>query len=323
MDKVKVGFIGAGGIANFHLSQLSRMEDVIITAVCDLVEEKAQETSRKFGGRVYADYYQMFEKEQLDAVYICVPPFAHKDQEVIACRKKIPFFVEKPVALSLDKAQEVEREVRDSGVITSVGYLLRYMDIVDRTKKILSGRPLALISGRYFGEIPPADWIIKKDRSGGQLVEQATHIVNLMVYFGGKVTEVYSQPFTGLIKKRLPEFDVEDASITLLKFETGAIGSIVCTWLGFGYYSSLELFSDGLEIRLDPITTMQVLTADQKEEYLVKNDYGFIENRNFIEAVKTGNKDLIRSDYYDGMKTLEITLAAGKSMETGQPVRLK
>ena len=185
MDKVKIGFIGAGGIANAHLNNLARMKDVEITALCDIVKEKAETAAQKFGGRVYLDYRRMLDREKLDALYICVPPFAHQDQEILACQKKIPFFVEKPVALSLEKAQKIEAQVKKSGVITSVGYVLRYMDIVKRTAQILSGRSPGLITGSYYGEVPGADWLIKKDRGGGQLVEQATHIVNLMLFFGG------------------------------------------------------------------------------------------------------------------------------------------
>lgn len=322
MDKVKIGFIGTGGIANAHLDNLARMKDVEITALCDVVKEKAEAASQKFGGKVYLDYHRMLDKEKLDALYICVPPFAHQDQELIACQEKIPFFVEKPVTLSPEKAEEIEAQVRKSGIITSVGYVLRYMDIVERTAKILSGRSLGLITGTYYGEVPNTNWLIKKSQSGGQLVEQATHIVNLMLFFGGEVIEVYSRPFSGIINKRVPGYEVEDASTTIFRFANGTIGSITCTWLAFGYKSSLGIVTDGLLVDWNPITTMQVTTAEKKEEYAVKNDFGFDEHRAFIDAVKTGDRNLILCDYSDGIKTLKITLAAVKSMETGKPVKL-
>lgn len=322
MDKVKIGFIGAGGIANAHLNNLSRMKDVEITALCDIVKEKAETAAQKFGGKVYLDYRRMLDREKLDALYICVPPFAHQDQEILACQKKIPFFVEKPVALSLEKARKIEAQVKKSGVITSVGYMLRYMDIVERTAQILSGRSPGLITGSYYGKVPGADWLIKKNRSGGQLVEQATHIVNLMLFFGGEVTEVYSRSFTGIINQRIPGYEVEDASATVFRFAGGAVGSINCTWLAFGGKSSLGIVTDGLLVDWSPITTMQVTTAEKKKEYTVKNDFGFAEHRAFIDAVKTGNRKPVLSDYSDGVKTLKVTLAAVKSMETGKPVKL-
>ncbi len=321
MEKVKIGFIGTGGIANAHLNNLARMKDVEITALCDVVKERAEAAGQKFGGKVYLDYRRMLDKEKLDALYICVPPFAHQDQELIACQRKIPFFVEKPVALSLEKAEEIETQVRKSGIITSVGYVLRYMDIVGKTAKILSGRSPGLITGSYYGEVPGQNWLIKKNRGGGQLVEQATHIVNLMLFFGGEVIEVYSQPFSGIISKRIPGYEVEDASATIFRFASGAIGSINCTWLAFGFKSSLGIITDGLVVDWNPITTMQVTTAEKKEEYAVKNDFGFDEHRAFIEAVKTGDRKPVLCDYSDGLKTLKVTLAAVKSMETEKPVK--
>ena len=322
MDKVKIGFIGTGGIANTHLDNLARMEDVEITALCDVVKEKAEAAGQKFGGKVYLDYRRMLEKEKLDALYICVPPFAHQNQELIACQKKIPFFVEKPVTLSLEKAREIEAQVRKSGIITSVGYVLRYMDIVEKTTKILAGRTLGMITGTYYGGVPGQNWLIKKNRGGGQLVEQATHIVNLMLFFGGEVTEVYSRPFSGIINKSIPGYDVEDASVTIFGFTNGTIGSINCTWLAFGFKSSLGIVTDNLQVDWNPITTLQVTTAEKKEEYTVKNDFGFAEHRIFIDAVKTGNRKSILCDYSEGVKTLKATLAAVKSMETGKPVKV-
>lgn len=322
MDKVKIGFIGAGKIAKSHLANLARMEDVKITALCDTVKERAEAAGQKVGGKVYSDYHRMLEKERLDALYICVPPFAHQDQELIACQKKIPFFVEKPVALSAEKAEEIELQVRRTGIITSVGYVLRYMDIVEKTNKILAGRRLGLITGVYYGAVPEQEWLIKRNRSGGQLVEQATHIVNLMLFFGGEVEEVYSRPFSGLINRRIRGYDVEDASTTIFRFANGTIGSINCTWLAFGYESSLGIVTDGLLVDWNPITTMQVITAEKREKYAVKNDFELSEHRAFIDAVKTGNRSSIVCDYGDGVKTLKVTLAALKSMETGKPITL-
>ncbi|MBU2495658.1 MAG: hypothetical protein KJ935_04075, partial [Candidatus Omnitrophica bacterium] len=185
-----------------------------------------------------------------------------------------------------------------------------------------SGRSLGLITGSYYGEVPGANWLIKKNQGGGQLVEQATHIANLMLFFGGEVIEVYSRPFSGIINKRIPGYDVEDASATIFRFANGTIGSITCTWLAFGFKSSLGIVTDGLMVDWNPITTMQVTTAAKKEEYAVKNDFGFDEHRAFIDAVKTGNRKLVLSDYSDGLKTLKATLAAVKSMKTGKPVKI-
>ena len=74
MDKVKIGAIGVGGMASGHMRNLTGFDDVEFAAMCDISEERANDASQKYGGTPYTDYKEMYEKEELDAVYICTPP---------------------------------------------------------------------------------------------------------------------------------------------------------------------------------------------------------------------------------------------------------
>jgi len=115
------------------------------------------------------------------------------------------------VNLSLEKAREIEEVIKKKNLITSVGYLLRYMDIIEKTKRLLEKKKLALLLGKYFGEVPRGEkgWFIRKEKSGGQIVEQATHVVDLVRYFAGEVDQIYARGFTGLNK--LKNYDVSGA----------------------------------------------------------------------------------------------------------------
>ena len=126
MDTVRLGFIGTGGMAGAHMRQLKTFEDVEFVAMCDVAEERAKQRADEFGGKAYTDFRQMYDKEELDAVYICTPPFAHGEQERIACEKGIAMFIEKPIAAELEQAVIINDHVQRSGVITSVGYHWRY-----------------------------------------------------------------------------------------------------------------------------------------------------------------------------------------------------
>ena len=77
---VKVGFIGTGGMAGAHMNTLKGFDDVEFVAMCDVVEEKAKARANEFGGKPFTDYKEMFDKVDMDAVYICTPPFAHGEQ---------------------------------------------------------------------------------------------------------------------------------------------------------------------------------------------------------------------------------------------------
>ncbi len=100
MNRTRLGFIGAGGIAERHTKVLLEFPDVSIAAFADPSLERAQELAALAGAKAYADYRQMLDREQLDALYICVPPFAHGEIEQAAIERGLPFFVEKPLEVS-------------------------------------------------------------------------------------------------------------------------------------------------------------------------------------------------------------------------------
>ena len=77
---VKIGFVGTGGIANHHMRNLAEIPEAEMVAFCDIAEEKALGAATTYGGKAYTNYADMYAEEALDAVYICVPPFAHQHQ---------------------------------------------------------------------------------------------------------------------------------------------------------------------------------------------------------------------------------------------------
>ena len=86
---INVGFVGAGGRARGHLRVLSRIEDVDIVALCDVKEDVARSAASEFGGAVYTDYREMLDKEDLTAMYVVVPTFAHYDAEILAAQRGV------------------------------------------------------------------------------------------------------------------------------------------------------------------------------------------------------------------------------------------
>jgi len=318
---IRIGFIGVGGIAGSHLSRLSQIKEARITALTDVVKEKTAKVAKEYQANAYTDYKEMLDQEKLDAVFICLPPFAHGDIEIELAQREIPFFIEKPVNLYLEKAKEVEKIVKEKKLITSVGYVLRYMDIVEKARDFLKDKKIALILGRYFGEVPGAGkgWYSRKEKSGGQIVEQATHIVDSMRYLAGDIDSLYAQGFKGINK--LENYNVEDASIVAMHFKNGALGSLISNWLLSGYQPMLEIITQGIQIQYS-VTSLKIISKNKKEEFLVSNNYAALEDEIFIEAVKNNDPSRIKSDYSDGLKTLEVTLVANESMEKKEIISL-
>jgi len=319
---LRIGFIGTGNIAQAHLQRLDQIEEAEVVALCDLDLERAEAVQEAFGGAVYADYRQMLAREQLDAVYICIPPFAHLDQELEAVKRGIHLYVEKPVTLDVELGRRVEGAVRRAGVIAACGYQWRYLDTVGRLKSLVDRESIALAMGYWFGSVPQAPWWRNRYQSGGQLVEQTTHIVDLARYFLGDVTEVGAYGFQGLLRD-IPGYNIEDASVVMLKFGGGAIGAIAssCLLTAGGGGAGLTLL--GRDLRIDcEFKRVRIAQSGQVEEFTAQVDPYLRASRAFVEAVASGDPSGIRSTYADGLKTVQATLAASHAMQTGQVVRL-
>lgn len=319
---VRIGFIGTGNIAQLHLQRLQQIEEVEIVALCDLDLERAEAARKKFGGTAYSDYHQMLERERLDALYICIPPFAHLDQELEAIKRGIHLYVEKPVILDMELGKRIEKAIQQQGVIAACGYQWRYFDTVDQLKSLVEQEPIGLAVGYWFGGVPQMPWWRSRYQSGGQLVEQTSHIVDLARYLLGDVAKVGAYAFRGLIRD-IPGYNVDDASVAILKFESGAIGVISssCLLTSGGGTAGLTLL--GRDLRIDcEFGKLRIQRSRQVQEFTPQVDPHLRASQAFVKAVATGDPSGIRSTYADGLKTAQVTLAANHAMQTGQIVRL-
>jgi len=315
---VRVGFVGVGGIARAHIVALAQMDDVELVAFCDVQEDRARAAAAEFKGTAYTAHQDMLEREGLHALYVCVPPGFHTDAEIIAARKGIHLFIEKPVAVTLRKAREIEAAIKEAGVISSVGYHWRYQDSTRLAREKLADRTIAMVLGYWMGGLPGVPWWRVMAQSGGQMVEQTTHIFDLARYLAGEVRRVCAMAALRTMRD-VPNLDVSDVGTVVLEFDNGAIGTISNTCcLDFGYRVGLNVICRNLVVEIDG--GARILEAGRVEEVRNKTDVRVLQNRVFIDAVKSGKRDAIESNYSDAVKTLAVTLAANESVETGKVV---
>lgn len=317
---VKVGFIGTGGIAGAHINNLKNFEDVEFVAMCDVSEDRAKARADEFGGKAYTDFKQMFEKTEMDALYVCTPPFAHGEQERIACDLKIPMFIEKPVAVTLEQAIIINEMVKRSGIITSVGYHWRYQASTDKALDVLKDYQVLGALGYWMGGMPGTPWWRVRAESGGQHVEQTTHIFDLCRFIvGSDAKTVHGVAASGTMTD-IPNYDVDDISMVNIEFKNGAVANIAscCAMQGWGRVS-LEVFSRGLVIRLGG--GFEINKAGETDTS-TEGYTGADRDRVFIDAVKSGDPSAIKCDYADSLETFKITMAASKSFETGKAIDL-
>ncbi len=320
MQKTRLAFIGVGGIAQRHLDILADFDDVELVGFADPDLARADQAAMRFGAKSFQHHRDMLDAIMPDAVYVCVPPFAHGEPERDLIERSIPFFVEKPVSLDLETAQEIAAAAASKNLITAVGYHWRYLDIVDEARVLLSENPAQLLSGYWLDSTPPPHWWWKQDQSGGQMVEQATHLLDLVRFLVGEVTDVYGR----IGHKDRPEFpglDVPTVTTANLTFETGVVANIASTCLlGWNHRVGLHIFADRLAIEL----TDRDIMVDVGQGRPVRGADGdpvWRENRDFIDAVR-GGENRIRCPYAEALATHRLALAIMASARSGEPVHI-
>jgi predicted dehydrogenase len=266
----------------------------------------------------------MLDRLAPDALLICVPPFAHGEPELDAIARGLPFFVEKPVAVDLDTAERIASAIDQARTITAVGYHWRYLDTTERAADLLRDKPAQLVMGYWWDSTPPRAWWVREATSGGQLVEQTTHLVDLARHLVGEIDSV------AMLSRRLPGrqqpfdgADVADASLASVVFASGAIGTFASTHLlRWPHRIGLHLVSDGMVLELSEFELM-VDVGRGRPTTPARRDPFVAELRDFLDAA-VGGDNRIRTPYAEALRTQRVTVAAsltGASAQSAIEVR--
>ena len=318
---IRLGFIGCGLMMQQHYERLARRDDIAFVGHCDIDRDAARQAAETYGGDACTEPSVLFDRCKPDAVYIAVPPFAHGAIEEEAIQRGIHLFIEKPIGLDLTQAKKIATLLRKSPVISSVGYCYRYAETVSQAKQLLRGKAICHISASWIGGIPDAAWWSLREKSGGQLVEQCTHLFDTIRYVSGEVAEVYAVATRGCIGCK-DNYDLDDSSVVSMRMKNGATAAIVSTCaVDHGHRVEIEFITPNLTVRLNR-TNLQVLESSKSYEYYCENDMFTDESATFIHAVATSNRKSIKSSYADALKTLNVTLAANASINSGMPVKV-
>lgn len=321
MTRVRVAVVGCGRAQSEHYKHLSERDDVELVGHCDVDGDRAAAAAERYGGEAFTNHATMYDQTRPAAVYISVPPFAHSGPEEAAAVRGIHLFVEKPIALDRRTAKGIAATIRKAKIITSVGYCWRYFDTVEHARKLIKGKAVCLVRGYWDGPMPEAWWWRRQDKSGGQLLEQSTHIVDLMRHLCGEVAEVHAIGSSGCMTQ-IPDFDIHDSSVATLQLKNGAAGVVtsVCVASNANVKAGVEVVTPEAVFTVD-YGKLTVREDGKITEYEPRANVYAEQTDAFIESIKTGRKKGIRSTYADALKTFLVTCAANESMESGLPVK--
>jgi predicted dehydrogenase len=304
---MRVAIVGTGYIAGRHAEALAAMagEDAPeIVGFLDVAPDAAAQAAQKWGGKPYADIDEMLEDARPQAVWICVPPFAHGAVESACLRKGVALYIEKPIGTDTDGPQAIADEIARSDSLVNVGYYWRCIEAMPRLKALLDETPPRLVRAAWHGLTPPAPWWGVQEKSGGQMVEQATHLVDTMRWLLGEATVSYATA-RHTDRPEFPDLDVATVTAAALEFgEVPALISATCV-LGNTTDANIEFYCDGRKITLGR-AELTIETPDDKAVEELGSDPLVLADEAFLKAVRTGDASLLPCPYDDALRTQQL-----------------
>ena len=231
MTELRAGVIGMGKMGLLHSAILNSLEGVRLTAVADTEKFITSFFKKNTSNvQVYDDYKKMIEDAGLDIIYITTPVSSHVPMASFCAERKIHFFVEKPLGRDSIECVTLCEAARKSNVISMVGFCLRYLETFSRAKELLDEKvlgDLVNIKATVYQSQAVAKgtgWRFKKEISGGGvLIDLGTHLIDLLLWFFGKIKSVQGNA-------QYNYSQVEDTVTANIQFESSVEASFAASW---------------------------------------------------------------------------------------------
>ena len=315
-EKVRICFVGAGGMANsVHYPSLASFEDVEIAAICDLVKERVDSTAEKYGvgeeHRYYADsaedYRTMIEKEKPDGVYVIGQPHLMYDIWHWCLSNGQNLYIEKPMGLTWHQAQMLAHLAEEKGCITQVSHQRRTVPLLHAMReRLLAKGPITHgVVEFYKCNIEPMT--MARDH----MMDDCTHSVDTARWIcGGEVVDVQSHC------KRIATPDINWIGVTL-HFDNGSTCFVINSWSSGRRVFRVQMHSPGgyTDAEIEGKAYLYLDGDYEGEEFDTKTAAGSDENyvfggfraknREFIDSIKSG-ADCTSSPFRDTVKTMEV-----------------
>jgi UDP-N-acetyl-2-amino-2-deoxyglucuronate dehydrogenase len=239
------GIVGAGVIGTTHADAIALVPNAGLAAVTDVVPQRARDLAETFGCAAEPDLEALLARADVDVVSVCVPSGLHAEVGARAAAAGKHLVVEKPLDVSLAAADRLIAAARDAGVTMTVISQHRFDSGLDELRRVIdSGALGSLVLGeastkwyRTQGYYDSAAWRGTWDLDGGSLMNQGIHYVDLLRWCMGPVIEV-----TAVCATEAHEVEVEDTALAIVKFASGALGTIVSSTAVYpGFNQRLEI----------------------------------------------------------------------------------
>ncbi|MBI4395992.1 MAG: Gfo/Idh/MocA family oxidoreductase [Elusimicrobia bacterium] len=316
---MKLLVVGCGSIGKRHIGNFKSLgvEDI---AGVDTREDRRKEVEARFGLKKTFSILEDALSQKYDAAILCSPTALHIKQGVQLAERGVHLMIEKPLADSLEGAEQLLKIVNQKKLTALMAYPFRFDPSVEKLKALFEsgviGKPL-FVRGEFSEYLP--DWhpwedyrmfyMAKKAQGGGSILDQS-HILDLAEHLFGDVKSV------SCINDRLSSLEVEtdDFAEMLIRFNSGVVGSIHTDMLGRAHQKHMEIKGEEGNLFWDfyAYEVKAYIAAQKKwEVYPFKNDKNTMylnESRHFLESIKTGAE--VRAPLKEGVRTMKTLMAA-------------
>lgn len=320
MDKVKIGIVGTGYIGNVHGRIHSRDERTEVTALFDIVAERAERTSKTIGGKVCSSRAELIES--CDAVLICSPNRTHKEIALHAIAEGKHVFCEKPFSIGVEDAKEL-RDAANSGTgIFQVGHNRRYAPVYATLKELLQNdKAHSAHIKMNRGELKNPVWTGDVNVTGGFLYETTIHLFDMMRFQFGEIGELvaYGSQHEYL---ELDEFSI------IFKFKNG----FHCTFASSSDaswhfpFERIEVFCHHRTIMTEEMERLfdsrgMDANFETKSFHMIEKEerWGYAqEDKAFIDSILNGTPPSVTAD--DGFRSVELVESVYHAIKSGEKV---
>jgi predicted dehydrogenase len=320
--KIRVGFIGCGGIATGHFKRLLEVPEAQVVALNDTSEESLKRFIERVpdakGLPTFSDYKEMLDAVEMDAVEIATPHTVHFEQAMEALDRGLHVLLEKPMVCCVDHAKKLIAKAKAKNLVVVVSYQRHYDGgyrfVRDAVQKGLLGKVHFVSAMQAQNWYPGPGWRGEPALSGGgQLNDSGSHLIDIILWTTGLVPdEVF-----GYIDNMGAKVDI--LSALSVKFESGALANISVVGHAPGWWEDFSIWGDkgAIYLRSGKI----LMQKDGKvEDVTDRGEPAGNADRNFIEAIL--GKAEVQSDAIGGLRVIQLTEAAWESGKKGCAVQV-
>ncbi|MFD0675816.1 MULTISPECIES: Gfo/Idh/MocA family protein [unclassified Paenibacillus] len=327
---MKVAVLGCGIMGQTHARNYAVMPGVELAGVCDEQEELGAQLAADCGTTAYTQFEEMIAAVKPDVISICLPTYLHKPYVILAAQAGIHIICEKPIAPSLEEANELIRVCEQNHVRLFIAHVVRFFpNYTDMSRRIHQGGigKVGVAHTKRVGGHPgkAKPWYGNKAKSGGVILDLLIHDIDYLRSVLGEVQSVFAMNRTSMQM---------DYALVTLRFQSGAIANLEGYWGYPGPFTTAVEFAGNkgiIRFSSNEVSSVRLQKApselkESSPQVAVPSSPAFhdpyyYELMHFINCIVKDEAPIVTTE--DAYRAMEIAFAAMESAESGKPVFFK